>query len=878
MRRRRNIKINNDFIEKSLIKINDSQDSTTYSEKYLIETFNSNDSTKIEQLMSQLLQNSDKENISLLIYKLDEINLDLFDVNFFKISDLELIMTNFKRFSIAKLFEIFNNFIINHESQLRTLLKIKILKLRGKIKLTSVPILYDYLVGMKIIKKTERQKIKDVNYVLANVKNTLINIDLNKDYNFINKTIQEIKNNKFNCTSGTMIKLIKFLNAPSKKIIITENQLCEIIRGLKKKYANNAGFITKLNYHGFIFAMDLMKEKFNIDCFSRYSYSVNKKIIDEDNGVIFEYLLKHNKINLQKMNEHFVYKILKENKNNIINVLIKYKCDLSIQITNLLLGKFTSYSRTKRGFSKIRDKSHVLEMIMLCEKIGYVINEEVFYHILKFFPDDKILEYIEKYDLIINDVIPIIVQNKLWSVLNKIFSDIKYKYSKDEYIKNIYILLSKIEKSIPISTYIEIYNYNITKYKIKPNNSLKKIAFNALDINLIKKLVEKYNFKYTLANVKKYMSRLNRNKNGWNYFNCQNKIYALVLIIDYLSNNFEEIKLIYKDNRFYTEIRKITRKINDKITLYLLKKNQIKVTKDILKDIIRHDSPDSLRYILENNNKIINISKKILTENDASSKNVIILLDYMNKNNIKISQDEILCGYLNGYFDTSCMTYLIDNKMFEINTQIITLLVLDVVCNYYNGDILMKSLYLFPKISKNTFEYVQTVIIRKKQEKYHKTKFNRYSRIDKLLKNLTHIAEMTKQLTIINEEVRPYKLLNIEIDENDLTETQKKFTHCAEYGDFKIDMLMDESDNENDDIINDTVNTTENINEIIDENISRDDSICSDNLKKYSDDDYSDNSDKENNGFDFIFDNARPEMKKKYKLTRLSKQKINIID
>ena len=151
MIRRRNIKINNDFIEKSLIKINDSQDSTTYSEKYLIETFNSNDSTKIEQLMSQLLQNSDKENISLLIYKLDEINLDLFDVNFFKISDLELIMTNFKRFSIAKLFEIFNNFIINHESQLRTLLKIKILKLRGKIKLTSVPILYDYLVGMKII-------------------------------------------------------------------------------------------------------------------------------------------------------------------------------------------------------------------------------------------------------------------------------------------------------------------------------------------------------------------------------------------------------------------------------------------------------------------------------------------------------------------------------------------------------------------------------------------------------------------------------------------------------------------------------------------------------------------------------------------------------
>ena len=89
MRRRRNIKINNDFIEKSLIKINDSQDSTTYSEKYLIETFNSNDSTKIEQLMSQLLQNSDKENISLLIYKLDEINLDLFDVNFFKISDYD---------------------------------------------------------------------------------------------------------------------------------------------------------------------------------------------------------------------------------------------------------------------------------------------------------------------------------------------------------------------------------------------------------------------------------------------------------------------------------------------------------------------------------------------------------------------------------------------------------------------------------------------------------------------------------------------------------------------------------------------------------------------------------------------------------------------
>lgn len=876
MRRRQN---NINIIDDSLIKLNELDNTAIYTEQYLTEIFNSKENLKKDILMTQLSKILVKDDISLLIYKLEKIDLNLFDTNFFKISDLDLIMANLKKLNTRKILEIFNNFIINHDTELKISLKNKMSKMCGKIKLFNEPILYDYLTGMNVITKNQKCKDKSVDCGLYNDCHDIKNVDLNEDYNFINGIIQKIKCNKFHCTTGTMTKLVKILNAPSTKLVITENQLCEIIRGLKKKYAQNANFIIKLNYHGFVFAMDIMKEKFNINC--RDIYEANRKLIEEDNGVLFEYMLKHNKINLSKLDEQFVFKILKGKKINIVNVLIKYKCDLSIPITNILLSRSSSYLTRKYNINQMRDKVAVFEMITLCEKMGYIINDEVFYHILKFLPDEKILEYIEKNNLIIEDVLPFIVKNKSWNLLNKLFVD--KKYSKEEYVKNIYKLFSKIKSSISISTYIEIYNYHIAKYKIKPSLSFKRVAFCALELNLIKKLVEKYNFKYTLENVKNYMCGLNRKKNNWNYYNRQNKIHALVLIIDYLSNKFEEIKLIYHDNQFYRKLRKITWRLSDKTILFLLKNKQIKVDKEIFVDVMNSDSPNSLKYMLKNDSNSIDISDRSFLENDISSKNLIILLDHMNKNNIKISQDELLLSFMNGSFDVSSINYLIDNKILEINTKIITLLVLNIVDMeyYYSGDILIKALHIYPKISAKTFEYIENLITNKKNIKYHKTRYRNHRRSDLSLEYLINIVEMKNQLTIISEDALPYKILNMEIDENNLAEAQINFKNLVNYCGFQLgelanDVVSDDEINKETDN-NSYYETDENMNKPNDIII---DDITVDDINDYSEEDNvsdSDNSDINYNNLNYLL-RGRKTIFKQNNLGRLLKKKINIID
>jgi hypothetical protein len=318
-----------------LKKLNDLHNEKIYTKQFLTDIFNSGDNIKIENFLLQAAKTLDKEEILSLIYKLNRINLNLLDVNFFKFENLDLILVNLKKFTVEKLFEIFNIFIINHEFEL----KIKLEKSHNKIKLINCPTLNDYLIGMKIIKKPEKYDF--INCLPSNNAGCIKKVDLYEDYNFINRTIAEIKSNKFKYVNNVMTKLIKFLNVSSKNLIITENQLCEIIRGLKKYHVQDITFITKLNYHGFVFAMDLMKEKFNIDCYSNYGYGVNKKLIDEDNGIVFEYMLKNNKINLHKLNVQFIFLILNGKKNNIINVLIKYKCDLSVQINNFLLGNYS---------------------------------------------------------------------------------------------------------------------------------------------------------------------------------------------------------------------------------------------------------------------------------------------------------------------------------------------------------------------------------------------------------------------------------------------------------------------------------------------------------------------------------------------------------
>ena len=183
---------------------------------------------------------------------------------------------NTKKINPSKLLEIFNNFIIFHEKQLKLFFKIKQNDSYHKNFILNEPIINDYLIQMNIIDKLENYK--GIDYLPQKFMSYL-NTDIwNDDINFINDIINKIKEDKFVNSHNVIKRLNKILNTSTNQLIIKEQQLCLIINNLKKEYVNHDNFIDKLNYHGFVFAMNLVKQKFNIDCFSKYYYGFSRKI------------------------------------------------------------------------------------------------------------------------------------------------------------------------------------------------------------------------------------------------------------------------------------------------------------------------------------------------------------------------------------------------------------------------------------------------------------------------------------------------------------------------------------------------------------------------------------------------------------------------
>ena len=83
----------------------------------------------------------------------------------------------------------------------------------------------------------------------------------------------------------------------------------------------------------------------------------------------------------------------------------KYKCNFNDTITNMLTENLKSWRNRRYSLLNNHNKTRFLEILGLCEKMGYIVNEDVFLHILKFFSDDKIIEYIDKWNLEIKDII-----------------------------------------------------------------------------------------------------------------------------------------------------------------------------------------------------------------------------------------------------------------------------------------------------------------------------------------------------------------------------------------------------------------------------------------------------------------------------------------
>ena len=750
-------------------KLNKTLNANQYTKKYVSDIFNSKDVCKINDLIKTFFENLSNDDFNLLVYQNKDVDLNFVDNKFFKVECLNLIDKKIKSFNTKKLLDIFNKFIILNEKELKIYFKIKNLNTYHKGSIINEPIILDYLIGLDIIDKPKDYKGSD--YIPATLKKCLDNTNINEDIKFIENTLNKINDGTFKCTSKFIIKLNKILDAKTEKLFIKEQQICKIIMHCKKKYLNDYTFIDRLNYHGFLYAMNLMKEKYNINCFLNYSFGINKKIIKEDNGKIFEYYLKNNIINLKKLNEYFIFNILENNKTNIINVIAKYKCNFTEQITNLLTEKMHSWRFRRNTIFKKRDKEKVRTMIKVCEHMGYNINNDVFMHIFKFYSDEEILKNIDKRKIEIKQIMCDLIKNKCWNVIKNILADEKYNYSLTNYLSDLNENLKNIKKKVQLFDYLEIYNYNLIRYKLNPTKSLKKEALNALNINMIKKLVEKYGMVYTLEDVENYLiNRNNFRKYGWTYLNRKQKMYNVAVIVNYLSNKFENIKKIYENNAFYKYISNIYR-ISQELYLYMFKNNQISINKKLrLKDIILNINDETIEYIIDKYNmnlKNIIIKEKIFNED--------ILKILLKKNIGTLPEETILFEYLCGNISQNFMILLIKNNHFKINSKIITFMILALIEEtYFIGKIIFDIFVKYPFINYKTFEYIENYYHTNlenmpSKKNYLRVKFYRLNRY------LATIISMKNNLIIVNENNSCYKMLIFDIDENNLDISQQQF-------------------------------------------------------------------------------------------------------
>jgi hypothetical protein len=829
-----------EIIDGCIENLNIYYNTNIYTQKYLAKIFNSKDDNKINLLLNNIKCIITDYNFRILFYENNEINFNSVDYKFFKINDLDELYYHFDRFDDIKILGIFNKFIIENEEEIKSYFKKKILNPKFKLLIFKRRILMDFLIGMNIIQKPI--KYKDIHFLPSELTKYINKFDFCSDIIFINETIQNIKNNTFVFTPKLINTLTRILNASTNKLFLKEPQICYILNALNKKNHIHQSFIDKLKQHGFIYAIDIMKEKFNINC-----YFDTDNIIKEDNGKLFEYLLTNKKINISNLTMKFIYNVLYQNKINIINVIIKYNCNLNEHLTILYTMKSTTnwQQRTRYNFLMIKDKTKFAKILALTEKMGFIVDENILFHIISNLLNTEIINYIEKLKLKISDIIELLVINKCWGVIDIIFNNDKYNYSKETYINNIYEILKRIKSKVSNSSLLEIYNYHMSKYKIKPPKILKNIAFFALNLNFIKKLVEKYNFKYTLDDINKYISLLKKKTYNLNYKNKSEKIHNFIININYLSNKFIEIKKIYESNVFYQNIKYICR-IFDKTYLFMIKNNQIelnnKTINGIINIIILTSNISTFKYIYEKYKHKLDINKLLTIE--INEVIFVFLINEIIKNKKQINQEiqeKMISNYFNGLINQYSLNYLINNKLITINEQIITLLVLETIYFYRSGIILINALKLYPFINYKTFEYIEFYIISKQYLKPMTGKRRFFSRDNIIIDIFTEIIDLKNKLTIIQKNNTPYKIMNLDfdIDESNLVNTQVKYNYFAEHN-YTVDNINNaidiNSDNESNDehieIIKDkseseseSENETESENENESENESENENI-----------------------------------------------------
>lgn len=377
------------------------------------------------------------------------------------------------------------------------------------------------------------------------------------------------------------------------------------------------------------------------------------------------------------------------------------------------------------------------------------INNDTFPILVEYTNDDHIYKCIEKNfnkictdKININLIIGLILSNKKFNLLKKLFNIKPEIFNKEVYCKNIDNYIKYIKKPEIIA---DVYLHNINKYKKKITKSIAIFSLKFKNYKLVKKIIKKNNI-FTIDLIKSNFFKHINYKNINNY----NKIFEILKI------NIKDWNELYKINNICEIILKRNNLLyDDVILIYLNNKHLInKLFRTPIDNFTIEQKIYFLKMLLDNienvyidNFKIsdiFNLLKNIefddfliFDEQFNLSEKIKKYLDFeFLINHIFIELPELsFFKYINHF------GYLIPNLYF--NTLIIV--------NYIDQNTKIIEYYLSkcPFIREKTYNYLKDYI----------TNNNVYSKKRRLINVLTNnsLLSMINQKNIITKSSNLYK-------------------------------------------------------------------------------------------------------------------------
>lgn len=739
----------------------------TYSNKY--------DINNKEIIKKKINEINEKINYKKFINNFKLYYFDLIENSYYKIDDLDSILFLSNYFKLSKIFNLINYFIIfnncsNFENYISSYLVYE------SYKNTNLKIILDYLFNLNLLNFNFLNKIKF--YKIDELPHHYLKnkINFNNDI-FINNIILYflISNNEtyFNFILNNLDKnyILKYLLIilSQKQLLIKENYILKIMLlfkndiptyDKKKKLSLIIKIFYRLLYHSLPITIKNIYK--NIYCNYDTECIIINLIKNNEISKICN-LLDHNIINIF-FKEECIWDNILIKSNKFTEVIKKYNLIIPFKYFD---NKFNNFD------NKLFTKKNINNFIFNLEKLDIPLNDKMICNLIKYLSDEIILDHINNKNIDIHSLIPFIIDNSKYKLLDKIFNKnlsyniIDYINNFNKYILKFYDDSNRIKNSKKI---IKIYNYNIKNYNIKPSSYIKFIGLYANNISFLKILTNKYKINISTSDIYKYFNKIKNNEYNLYKFHFNNNYKSLFI---FLKDKIKDYNNLFLNDIILEEIiySNINISLNDLIELKNINPGIVINLREF--NYLFKNYKDFIVYYFEDKiNKKSFIDNLFYYINDENSfQNFLLLINNFNKNEIielfykykKIFNTKTIISKIYEYIfnirpSLNILMIICKLNLIKFNSYFLTFIVSVYYCYDYNYGIIK---YL---INKNISIKIKTYNFLVDVKNYLKYRLNNSKSICKI--------ELEKKYKYFNNLIESIHTKNI-IYKNDINKKNK---------------------------------------------------------------------------------------------------------